>query len=186
MEMDFYDIAKRLAARVLEMPYDDFDKKNLFADAKWRFERKKLFISNGKDMSLEEICAVSRRYHKEHKIRFLFVDYDQKLVLKLAREEQEWRALQKAFVALESLAKELEIHVMVMAQVNREGLISGSQRAIFPASTVLSFHQDEGKPPLISTVKNRFGSNNTHLEVEYRKEMNVIREKQFYVDTGKI
>lgn len=178
-EMDPYDIAKRMAVIALRRPYIDFRRNNLFKDAAHRIGHKNLFLSDGRPLSIPQIRALINLYCREQNIKFCIIDYDQKIELNSRLDE--WKALQNAFTEIESIAKEKHIHIMILAQTNSEGGISGSRRSGFVASTVLRFFKDDqsGKT-LIQAVKNRFGRANAALEIRYETETFTIEEVDYY------
>ena len=181
MEMSLYDIAKRLTVQTLGVQYDDFKRGNLFADVENILEYRKLYISDGMDLSIGEVAAIAKYYSKKNQIRFLFVDYDQKLKLTTSRESPEWKQLQMAMVEMESIAKNLGLHVCVLAQANNDGEVSGSKRSTYPVSTVLKFDKDESGQAFIRAVKNRFGVHNACISVDYRPESSTVKEIGMYI-----
>lgn len=137
---------------------------------------KNLFVSPGTDLSIPEIRGLVKRYVATRKVQFLVIDYDQKLKLTIDRGQQEWQALHRALVAVESMAKALDLQICVLAQTNEEGRISGSRRSLFPASAVLRFHNHDQFGPVIEAVKNRFGPRGAAYTVDYDARLCQVRE----------
>jgi len=138
--------------------------------------RQGFLITDGTDLSMDQIVSAIKNKVRADKIKFAFVDYDQKIILQTDRNLEEWRALQRAMIKLESIAKAENICVVVLAQTNREGEISGSRRSTFPASTVLRFYEDKDGDTLIEAVKNRFGPQNAKIKVGYDTKSASISE----------
>jgi replicative DNA helicase len=139
----------------------------------------KLIFTTGKSLSVEQVISVSRAESQDladGPLEFVVVDYDQKLDVRTNKETPEWKALQLAVESLEQLAKEINCHVMILAQQGREGEISGSRRSTFPASTVMKFYKDDQDKVLIEVVKNRFGKRGVCIEVGYEPEKSFARE----------
>lgn len=180
MEMVKNDFTQRLVANVLKMGPKDFHQEWDCGRAELFAKQRELFYSTGKDLSLLEIESVCRSYKSKHKIEIIMVDYDQKLQLSQAREE--WKELQQASVALESLAKELNCYVLLFAQSNLEGQISGSKRSTFPASNVFIFEKHEDSS-IVRATKNRFGVRNATIRVDYNPALASVVEKEPYVWT---
>lgn len=147
------------------------------------FEHKQMgpgfIVTDGSDLSLDQIISLIRKYKKSLDIKFAFVDYDQKIIFPYERGMEEWRQIHAAMVRLEAVAKELGVCVIALAQTNKEGQISSSRRATFPASTVLSFYQDENGV-FIEAVKNRFGKRNIKLKVGYDTKRASVVEQGIY------
>lgn len=135
-------------------------------------------ITSGRQLSLGQIKAHLTLLKSTKNIKFAVIDYDQKIELKYEKNIPEWKELQNILIELEDTAKELELHIMVLAQVNREGAISGSFRSLFPAHTVLAFtiHADHG--PIIHAKKNRHGKKNLAVKVDYSESSSRITEKE--------
>ncbi len=178
MEMISYDFTERAVVMLSESNYDHINKELNCSLIESRARNKNLFISDGKDLTLDEIKAHIRIQNAKTKIDFVVIDYDQKIILNLDHHMQEWKALQNAIISLEELAKELECFILVLAQTNEEGAISGSRRSTFSASTVMRFfHDDNGAQDVIQIVKNRFGERNYAISVEYDTKAASVIEK---------
>lgn len=136
---------------------------------------KNLHLTDGKNLSVDEIYA--HLYQLKHKegVDIAFVDYDQKLDVRVDSKTPEWKALQVAVHQLESVAKELEVHIVLLSQASTEGLPSGSKRSMYPSSVVIYFTKEEEKFCL-KIIKNRFGPSNTLIEVQYEPDKSIIRE----------
>lgn len=141
------------------------------------FQDRKLKITSGEDLPLEKIAATIIRERKEFGAEFFVVDYDQKIILEESRREDEWKQLQRAAVYLERIAIREKVHVLLLAQSNNKGEISGSNRMKFGAYTVMRFFNDElsGKD-VIQCVKNRGGEFGATLEVVYDRARAWVRE----------
>lgn len=79
---------------------------------------KKLFIDDKSAISIEEVRAKARRKKKEEDIKYLAVDYIQ---LMTTEKKCQNRELEVSYIShgLKALAKELNIPVIVLAQLNR-------------------------------------------------------------------
>ncbi len=146
---------------------------NIYVDSM----QQKLFFSRGKALSVEQIFAIARRQKTGVGLDLCIVDYDQKLVLNVSKEQPEWKALQIAVERFEVLAKELNIYVLILAQESDGGDVSGSKRSKFPASTVMRFHKTDDDKFIIEAVKNRFGRRGAAIEVDYEPEKSFVSEK---------
>ena len=181
MEMSLEDMTKRLAVILGQVSYSDFQKGNFNQEV---IERRlcqigdKIEMTSGQVLTLEQIESWLKLENSKKKISIVFIDYDQKLELKISRETPEWKAIQNAILSLEEVAKKLDLFILVAAQVNRDGQISGSHRSIFPAHVHLNFRNDEIYGPLIEAKKNRHGKKNQALTVTYDESNSSIQEKE--------
>ncbi len=82
------------------------------------FSKSLLFIDDSSHLSIMELRAKARRVHARHKLGFIIVDYLQLLSptdSRVPREQQ----VAEASRGLKALAKELDLPVLVLSQLNR-------------------------------------------------------------------
>jgi replicative DNA helicase len=82
------------------------------------FSKAPLFIDDSSHLSIMELRAKARRVHSRHKLGFIIVDYLQLISptdSKVPREQQ----VAEASRGLKALAKELDLPVLVLSQLNR-------------------------------------------------------------------
>ena len=80
----------------------------------------KLFIDDTPSISVMELRAKARRVHQQHKLSLIAIDYLQ-LVRSLSLRARDNRQIEISEISsgLKALAKELEVPVLVVAQLNR-------------------------------------------------------------------
>lgn len=85
-----------------------------------RVTQSKLFIDDTAGLSILELRAKARRLKSQHDIQAIFIDYLQ-LLRSTSRKAQDNRQIEIAEISsgLKALAKELNIPVIVLAQLNR-------------------------------------------------------------------
>jgi RecA/RadA recombinase len=132
-----------------------------------------LKFTNGFSLGLQSIEALIRK-EKANGLSYVVIDYDQKIDLSYSKNIPEWKMLQIAVQRIEDLSKELEVCVILLAQVNREGSVSSSHRATFTAHTILNFKSNDAQTAfdkkanaMISAEKNRHGKKDQALLVGY-------------------
>jgi replicative DNA helicase len=82
------------------------------------FSKAPLFVDDSSHLSIMELRAKARRVHARHKLGFIIVDYLQLISptdAKIPREQQ----VAEASRGLKALAKELDLPVLVLSQLNR-------------------------------------------------------------------
>jgi len=179
MEMGYQDMLKRFAVIGGGVDYADYAGGNFdpgSVQAELNRVGANIKITSGRALSFDQIASWIRIQHVRNPLGLVVIDYDQKVDLNLKHQVEEWKALQKVMEAFEDMAKELSLYVLILAQVNREGLISGSHRAQFPAHTVLAFHNHEIHGPVIEAKKNRHGRKAQALTVLYNEHNSRIFE----------
>ena len=189
MEMNFDDIGARVIQSGAMITNEDWNTGVIDYERMTTFmndlqERKKLWITKGRSMSMLQIKAMIRLLKEQGDLGFVFIDYDQKILI--PRGMEEWQALQLAVQELEEVAKIENLHIMLLSQANDDGDPKASKRSKQPASTVLHFHEHESGVYLIEAIKNRFGRRGVKIRVNFKPEMAFIEEQQIYGADEKI
>ncbi len=83
-------------------------------------KRHKVFIDDSAGMSVMELRAKARRLKMLHDIKVVFVDYLQLMHDRVAAKENRQAEIATISRGLKALARELEIPVVAMAQLNRQ------------------------------------------------------------------
>lgn len=181
MEMGYADMVKRFAVIGGRVSYNDYASGNFdpnqVADDLLKVSEN-IQITSGRTLTFDQITSWVRMLHQQRPVGLLVIDYDQKVDLNLRHQVEEWKALQRVMESFEDLAKDLQLYVLILAQVNRDGLISGSHRAQFPAHTVLAFYEHETLGPVIEARKNRHGRKNQAVSVHYDERNSNIIESE--------
>jgi len=191
MEMSFRDITRRFAGIIRGVsPRKYFDYKS-FQDSRFPFmpedvvnkikaKPNKLFVTDGHSLSVQEVCSWIKLKSIKEGCKLFFVDYDQKLNLNVSGNSPEWKELQTAMEVFEDVAKERNVHIVIMAQKNDEGKISGSKRSAYPAHYHLDFRDDEEHGAILAVAtKNRHGAQSVAVTMDYNKELSQITENEF-------
>ena len=160
MEMSIDDILHRIAAisaGVSQSHLDYLTKEGLDARAKahsYLLSHNPIFMTDGSSMSAQQIANEIYSRSKEG-VKFVIIDYDQKIKTDDSYD-QEWKVILKTVEALEEIAKQTKVHVIILAQGDDDNEPKASKRSKQPCAAVLSFFQD-GEKFFIKSLKNRFG-----------------------------
>lgn len=84
-----------------------------------RFQETPIFIDDSSDLSILELRARARRFKAEHNTDLIIIDYLQQLYSQDRRVENRQQEIALISRNLKSLAKELNIPVIALAQLNR-------------------------------------------------------------------
>ncbi len=125
LEMSRTEISMRVLAAEGSMSLQDL-RKGTIADAGWqklakvvaRIEHAPLFIDDSPNMSLMEIRAKCRGLRQQHGLRLVVIDYLQ-LMSSGKKVESRQQEVSEFSRALKLLAKELEVPVIAISQLNR-------------------------------------------------------------------
>ncbi|MDO5661485.1 MAG: replicative DNA helicase [Brachybacterium sp.] len=125
LEMDKVEITMRLLSAESQVPMhrmrsgemDDRDWQNLVR-AESRVREAPLFMDDSANMSLMEIRAKCRRLKQQHDLKLVVIDYLQ-LMSSGKRVESRQQEVSEFSRALKLLAKEIEVPVIAISQLNR-------------------------------------------------------------------
>ena len=100
-----------------------------------------LFIEDPTAAKIGKITAMIRRYHRKHGIKLAVVDYLQLIHgdVRNGNKEQEVANISHAF---QGLAKELDVHIMLLSQQNAQGATKYAEAIAEDADLILSITQD--------------------------------------------
>ena len=125
LEMSRTEIAMRLLSAESEIPLQNMRKGNMrdrdwtkLAETQGRIHDAPLFIDDSPNMSLMEIRAKCRRLKQRHNLKMVIVDYLQ-LMSSGKRVESRQQEVAEFSRALKLLAKELEVPLIALSQLNR-------------------------------------------------------------------
>jgi replicative DNA helicase len=79
-----------------------------------------LFIDDTSGLSILQLRAGARRMHQQHQVKLFVIDYLQLLHSTSARAENRQQEIADISAGLKGLAKELDVPVIVLSQLNRE------------------------------------------------------------------
>lgn len=94
--------------------------KESLAKASRELQKSKIFIDETPGLDIMELRAKARRLHKQHGIKMIAIDYLQLMTSK-SRRAQDNRQIEIAEISagLKGIAKELDVPIIVLAQLNR-------------------------------------------------------------------
>jgi replicative DNA helicase len=125
LEMSRTEITMRLLSAESEIPLQNMRKGNMrdrdwtrLAETQGRIHDAPLFIDDSPNMSLMEIRAKCRRLKQQHNLKLVIVDYLQ-LMSSGKRVESRQQEVAEFSRALKLLAKELEVPLIALSQLNR-------------------------------------------------------------------
>lgn len=147
-----------------------------------------LFISDNSPRTIDEVVGTISRYVVQHGIEIAFVDYIGEISAESDHRETEEARLARFAQRLVDCSKAMGIHIVVMAQLNRQGNSKGRPtkselascfKIVMKAHSLLIFWQDEDKNDILTVEKNRQGPPNVDLKVDYNRATQRIDVKGF-------
>ncbi len=129
LEMSRRELTERLASNIADIRADVIRKGELMSDDRNLIKEKlhkdndTLFIDDTEGLSVLELRTKARRAVKEHQIQCIIIDYLQLMITAGETEAEKFKLREQevAYISrsLKSLAKELEIPVIALSQLNR-------------------------------------------------------------------
>ncbi|UFS69468.1 AAA family ATPase [Geomonas sp. RF6] len=144
-----------------------------------------MFMTDSSPRTIEEITSLITRYVIQHKIEVAFVDYIGEISHSGDSKETEEARLARFAQKLVDCAKALGIHIVVMAQLNRQGNakgrptkaeLAGCFKIAQKAHSLLLFWQDDKKRDILTIDKNRQGPVGLDIEMQFDRTTQRITE----------
>lgn len=135
MEMSALQLAARSVSPQMHVPssvilYRSFKEKGLeeydLACSRIQQFSDRIYIGDATGQTLQGILSTIRLHHARFGIRLVMVDYAQIISLALRRDQTREEALSDVARSLKNLAISLDICIVLLSQVNREGQASAS------------------------------------------------------------
>jgi len=158
------------------------------------YKDKPVFISDNSPRNIDEVCATISKYAIQHGIKLAVVDYIGEISGEGKHRESEEAMFARYSQRLVDCAKIHGVHIIILAQLNREGNKKGKPskaelalcfRLAQKAHTMLLFWQDEGDQDVITIEKNRQGPAKVDIAVTFDRPTQHIREEGFWVSSRK-
>lgn len=152
-----------------------------------KFFNSGLFMTDNSPRTIEEITGTISRYAIQHKVQVVFLDYIGEISYSGDTRETEEARLARYAQKLVDCAKSLEIHIVVMAQLNRSGNkrgrpekneLAGCFKIAQKAHSLLLFWQDDKQRDILSIDKNRQGPAGIDIQMHFDRTTQRISENR--------
>jgi len=159
-----------------------------------KYKDKTAFISDNSPRNIEEVCAIVSKHAIQDQIEVAVIDYIGEISGAPKDRENEEAKLARYGQQLIDCAKSMGVHLIILAQLNREGNkpgkpskteLGGCFRLAQKAHTMLLFWQDEDKTDVISIEKNRQGPAGVNVAVHFNRNTQRISERGIYLEKTK-
>lgn len=146
-----------------------------------------LFMTDNSPRTIEEITGTISRYAIQHRIEVAFVDYIGEISHGGDTKETEEARLARYAQKIVDCGKSLGVHVVIMAQLNRQGNakgrptrgeLAGCFKIAQKAHSLLLFWQDDKKRDVLSVDKNRQGPTGIDIQMDFNRTTQRIAELQ--------
>lgn len=162
-----------------------------FAD---RFKGKTAFVSDNSPRTIHEVIGTIARYVLQHGVELVFVDYIGEIAMDGVKNENEEARLTRYSQALLEASRTLGCHIVVLAQLNREGNrkgrpskteLQGCFKMAQKAHSLLIFWLDENQQDILTVDKNRQGAGKVDIAMKFKRTTQRITELGYWLDDEK-
>jgi len=152
------------------------------------YKDKPVYISDNSPRNIDEVCATISKYAIQHNVKLAVVDYIGEISGEGRQKESEEAMFARYSQRLVDCAKTHGVHIIVLAQLNREGNKKGKPgkaelalcfRLAQKAHTMLLFWQDEDQD-VITIEKNRQGPAKIDMAMTFDRPTQRITEEGFW------
>ncbi|MBU5635499.1 AAA family ATPase [Geomonas sp. Red69] len=149
------------------------------------FHRSGIFMTDNSPRTIEEVVGTISKFVIQHKVQVVFIDYIGEISHSGDNRETEEARLARYAQKLVDCAKSLGIHMVVMAQLNRQGNskgrpskaeLAGCFKIAQKAHSLLLFWQDERRRDVLTVEKNRQGPAGIDIEMNFNRTTQQIFE----------
>ena len=145
-----------------------------------------LYMSDNSPRSIDEVVGTINRYVVQHGVEIVFVDYIGEILADSDSRETEEARLARFAQRLVDCSKSMGVHIVVMAQLNRQGNSKGRPtkselascfKIVMKAHSLLIFWQDEkdgSKQDVLTIDKNRQGPPNVDIAMSFNRNTQKI------------
>lgn len=163
--------------------------RNVCMSFREKYYGKQAFISDNAPRTVEEIIVTIQRHVMQHQIEIVFLDYVGEISGDALKSEIEEGKLARYTQRLLDATKQMGVHLILLAQLNREGNkngrpskteLAGCFRIAQKAHSLLLFWRDDQKNDILSIEKNRQGPAQVDIAMEYDRARQMITELGFW------
>lgn len=127
LEMSGVELMQRLFSAETDIPLRDIRDSSGLTDAQWnsanklwaKLKGKPLYIDDSPNMTMNDIRAKCRRLQKSVGLKLVVIDYLQLMTISNRMSDNRQQEVSALSRSIKMLAKELEVPVVVLAQLNR-------------------------------------------------------------------
>jgi replicative DNA helicase len=159
-----------------------------------RFKDKTAFISDNSPRNIHEVIGTIARYVLQHGVELVFVDYIGEIAMDNVKNENEEARLTRYSQALVEASRTLNCHIVILAQLNREGNrkgrpskteLQGCFKMAQKAHSLLIFWSNEDGQDILTVDKNRQGPAKVDIAMKFRRTTQRITELGYWLDDEK-
>lgn len=144
-----------------------------------------LFIDDTAQISMMQLRAKARRLKKQHNIQLIVIDYLQLMKGERRRDDNREREVAEISGSIKGLAKDLNLPILILSQLNRESVREGSKPTIANLRESGAIEQDAD---IVCLLADAADSDNASSDGDSRRgaELEVLVAKNRHGPTGSV
>jgi replicative DNA helicase len=159
-----------------------------------RFKDKVAFVSDSSPRTIHEVVGTIARHVLQNGVELVFVDYIGEIALDGVKNENEEARLTRYSQALLEASRTLNCHIVVLAQLNREGNrkgrpskteLQGCFKMAQKAHSLLIFWQNEEGKDILTVDKNRQAPSRADIAMKFQRTTQRITELGYWLEDEK-
>ncbi|MFZ4857972.1 MAG: DnaB-like helicase C-terminal domain-containing protein [Desulfuromonadaceae bacterium] len=180
-------------SRPLKEITSGFNPENVVNEFRQAFDTKHMYLSDNAPRTIDEVCGLIRKYSIQHGVEAVIYDYIGETALaetgEANRMESEEQRLARWTAQLLQTARAQDVHLILVAQLNRQGNaggkptkteLAGCFRMAQKAHSMLLFWQDTNGQDVLTVEKNRTGQAGVNIAVTFNRPSQKIWDTGFY------
>lgn len=157
------------------------------------FDSKSMFLTDNAPRTIDEVCGLIRKYSIQQGVEVVILDYIAEIAIadsgEANRMESEEQRLARWTAQLLQTARAQDVHLILVAQLNRQGNaggkptkteLAGCFRMAQKAHSMLLFWQDTNGQDVLTVEKNRTGNAGVNIAVTFNRPSQKIWDTGLY------
>ncbi|MDD2899480.1 MAG: DnaB-like helicase C-terminal domain-containing protein [Desulfuromonadaceae bacterium] len=193
VQMNLDRLSGIAGSRPLKEITSGFNPENVVNEFQQAFDSKCMFLSDNAPRTIDEVCGLIRKYTIQHGVEVVIYDYIGETALaetgEANRMESEEQRLARWTAQLLQTARAQDVHLILVAQLNRQGNaggkptkteLAGCFRMAQKAHSMLLFWQDTNGQDVLTVEKNRTGQAGVNIAVTFNRSSQKIWDTGLY------
>jgi len=193
VEMNLDRLCGIAGGRALKEVTSGFNASHVVSEFRQAFDSKHLFLTDNAPRTIDEISGLMRKYSIQHGVEVVILDYIGEIALadtgEANRPESEEQRLARWATHLLQTARAQDVHLILVAQLNRQGNaggkptkteLAGCFRIAQKAHSMLLFWQDTNGQDVLTVEKNRTGQAGVNIAVTFNRNTQKIWDTGLY------
>lgn len=179
------------ANRPLKEVSSGFNASNVVEEFSKAYQGRSLFLTDNAPRDINEVCGLMRKYSIQHGVEVVVLDYIGEITETGSgrNQESEEQRLARWTAQLLQTARAQNIHLVLVAQLNRAGNVGGKPtkaelagcfKMAQKAHSLLLFWQDTNGQDVLTVEKNRTGQAGVSIAVNYNRHTQRITDIGLY------